>query len=166
MAEPSQSVKDLWLLDGLEDFREHSLKALGFARRQVLILTQNLDPEVFAQEDFVDALSVLARSSRHVSIRILIRDTQLAKDIFHPLVKLAQRLSSTIEIRKISQEPDNNEREFICCDSEWLVYKNDFQTYRGFVNYAAHQEVKRLQEEFTYLWEYAEEEPDFKLLFI
>lgn len=166
MAEQSPGVKDLWLLDGLEDFREHSLRVLQQARRRVNLLSQDLDPQVLAESRFIDGLSALARSSRYVQIQVLLRDTRLAKEISHPLVKLAQRLSTKIEIRKVTQEPENNAREFLCCDDQWLVYKNDFQAYRGFANYAAWQEVKRLRDDFTYLWEYGEPEPDFQLIYI
>ncbi len=166
MAEQSPGVKDLWLLDGLEDFREHSLGVLQQARRRVNLLSQDLDAQVLAESRFIDELSALARSSRYVQIQVLLRDTRLAKEISHPLVKLAQRLSTKIEIRKVTQEPENNAREFLCCDDQWLVYKNDFQAYRGFANYAAWQEVKRLRDDFTYLWEYGEPEPDFQLIYI
>ena len=53
---------------------------------------------------------------------------------------------------------------FMLGDTSKLLYKNDESAYRGFYNQAAFPEVKQLQEEFNYLWHYAEAEPEFQRL--
>lgn len=164
MAQQSPTSSDLWLLDGLEDFRTHAQKLVARSRRRIEILCQDLDAPVFGQNDFIETLSEFARSSRYVEIQVLIRDTKQAKEIGHPLIRLSQRLSTKIELRKLTIEPENNEREFMCCDTDGLLYKNDFSVYKGFANYNALGEVKQMREQFNYLWEYGEAEPDFQLL--
>lgn len=164
MAQQSPTSSDLWLLEGPDDFREHALALILNARRHIAILCQDMDAPVYGQEALIDALSHFARSSRYAQIQVLIRHTQQAKEMGHPLIRLSQRLSDKIHLRKMIVEPDNNEREFMCCDTDGLLYKNDFSAYKGFANYAALQEVKRIREEFNYLWEYGEIEPDFQLL--
>lgn len=164
MAQQSPTSSDLWLLDGLDDFRTHAIQLITKSRRRIEILCQDLDAPVFGQNDFIEALSEFARSSRYVQVQILIRDTKPAKEIGHPLIRLSQRLSTKIELRKLMIEPENNEREFMCCDTDGLLYKNDFSVYKGFANYSALSEVKQMREQFNYLWEYGEAEPDFQLL--
>lgn len=166
MAEQSKTCTDLWLLDSLEDFQSYSLKLIQGTSRRLCILSQDLDAPVFARADIVSAISEFARSSRYVQIQILVRNTKPAKEIAHPLIKLSQRISSKIEIRNITVEPEHNQREFILGDTDGLLYKNDFSTYKGFANFAAMQEVKHFHNEFTYLWEYGIIEQDFKTIFI
>jgi hypothetical protein len=164
MAQQSPTSSDLWLLDGVEDFRTHALALAAKAHRRIEILCQDLDAPVYGQNEFIETLSNFMRSSRNAQIQVLIRDTKLAKELGHPLIRLSQRLSSKIQLRKLILEPENNEREFMCCDTDGLLYKNDFSVYQGFANYAALREVKQMREEFNYLWEYGETDPDLQLL--
>jgi hypothetical protein len=160
----SNSSKDLWLLEGLDDFRQESVKLLHQTRRSLAILSYDLDAQVYAENDFIESISAFARSSSGAIIQILIKDTQPAIAIGHPLIRLAQRLSSKILVRKITIEPNNKDMAYIISDTQGLLYKNDDKIYQGFVNYSAAIEIKTLREEFNYVWQYAEAEPEFRLL--
>lgn len=166
MAERSRASEDLWLLDGLDDFRSHALQLLQHNRRQLAILTRDLDKAVFGTAEFTQALSEFSRSSRHTQIQILVKDTKPAIETQHSLIRLAQRLSSKIEVRKSTLEPTNKDMAFVLGDTDKLLYKNDDSVYRGFYNSKATSEIKSLREEFNHLWQYAELEPEFRLLHI
>ncbi len=166
MAEQSAVCKELWLLDGLEDFRRYSLELVKHCHRQIAILSYELDEPVYGDANYVQAISDFVRSSRHIHMQILVKDTKRAIEYGHPLVKLAQRLSSKIQLRKLTQQPNNQEMGFMLGDTSKLLYKNDDSHYRGFFNSAAAREVKQLREEFNYLWQYAEPEPEFQQFFL
>lgn len=166
MAEQSSTSKDLWLLDGLEDFRHYTLELVQQNRRTLAVLTRNLDELIYGTNEFVNALSVFSRSSRHTQIQILVKNTQPAIESNHQLIRLAQRLSSKILVRKMTVEPNNKDMAFVLGDTDKLLYKNDDNVYRGFFNSSAARELKPLREEFNYLWQYAEPEPEFQLLHI
>jgi CO dehydrogenase/acetyl-CoA synthase gamma subunit (corrinoid Fe-S protein) len=166
MAEQSKVSEQLWLLEGIADFSEHNLAVIKQGRRNIAILTRDLDAPVYGSNEFVQALSDFARSSRNANVQILVKDTKTAIETGHPLVRLAQRLSSKIMIRKMTVEPNNKEMGFLLCDTNKLVYKNDERVYRGFANYAAAREIKPLSEEFNYLWQYGEAELEFQILHI
>lgn len=166
MAEQSQTSADLWLLDGLEDFQQHSLKLLAQGRRQIAILSHNLDAPLYNSDAFIQTISEFARSSRYAQVQILIKDTKPAAELGHKLIRLHQRLSSKIQVRKLVVEPDNKEMGFMLCDSDKLLYKNDDSLYRGFANYQAGREVKQLREQFDYVWQYGELEPEFQQLLL
>jgi len=166
MAEQSQTSSDLWLLKSVSDFREHSIKMLSTSSRRCLILTQDLDANVYAEPLFLDSLSELARSGSQIEIKILVKNFKPAIESGHALIRLAQKLTSKIQLKKISQEPENNEMEFMICDMRGLIFKNDEAVYQGFANYNAAPEIKRLQEEFIYLWERADDEKELQLLHI
>lgn len=164
MAEQSTVSKSLWLLDGVEDFRSHALELVEQNRRSLAILTTHLDTLIYGTTEFVEAVSRFSRSSRHTHIQVLIKDTKPAIDTGHLFIRLAQRLSSKILVRKMTIEPNNKDMAFMLGDTDKLLYKNDDRVYRGFFNCDAAREIKPLREEFNYLWQHAETEPEFQLL--
>ena len=78
MAEQSTASETLWLLDSLADFQGYSLELVKQTNRHIAILSHQLDDLVYGTEDFVQALSNFARSSRHCEVRLLIKDTKPA----------------------------------------------------------------------------------------
>ncbi len=164
MAEQSPRFKDLWMLEGVQDFNEYSLKLANRARRHIAILTRDLDALVYENTHFINSISKLARTSRNAHIQILIKDTKPAKDRGHELIRLAQRLPSKISVRKMTVELDKKDVGFILFDTDGLLYKNDESTYSGFANFAALREVKQLREQFDYVWQYGEADPEFQIL--
>lgn len=166
MAEQSSVSESLWLLDGIDDFRHYSLELVKQNRRTLAILTRDLDALVYGTAEFAEAVSVFSRSSRHAQVQILVKDTKPAIDSGHVLIRLAQKLSTKILVRKMTVEPNNKDMAFIVGDTDKLLYKNDEAAYRGFFNNSAARELKPLREEFNYLWQYAEPEPEFQVLYI
>jgi hypothetical protein len=166
MAEQSSASEALWLLDGVTDFRSYSKQLVTQSRRSIAILTRDLDALVYATPECAQHLSDFVRSSRNAQVQILIKDTKPAIETGHIVMRLAQRLSSKILVRKMTVEPNNKEMGFMLGDTDKLLYKNDDAVHRGFFNSAAASEIKSLREEFNYLWQYGELEPEFQVLHI
>ncbi len=166
MAEQSKTSQDLWLLVSLNDFQEHSAKMLGDCRRKLQILSDTLDENIYGHTSLADAISQLARSGYQVDIQILVREFRPAIESGHKLLRLAQRLISKIQLKKMTQQPQDTDMAFMICDMSGLVFQNDKTVYKGFANYKAAPEIKSLREEFIYLWERAEVEKELLLLHI
>jgi hypothetical protein len=166
MAEQSSTSETLWLLDGVTDFRTYSEQLITQSRRSIAILTRDLDALVYGTPECVQHLSDFVRSSRNAQVQILLKVTKPPIESGHLLVNLAQRLSSKILVRKMTTEPNNKEMGFMLGDTDKLLYKNDDGLHRGFYNSAAASEIKSLREEFNYLWQYGELEPEFQLFHI
>lgn len=164
MSEVSSVSADLLLLDSLADFQTQSIKLVQQSRRNIAILSQNLDAAIYAQDEFVEAISSFVRSSRNAQVQILVKDTKPLIESGHKLAKLHQRLSSKILLRQLTVEPDNTDMGFMLCDTNALLYKNDDGFYKGFANVDAAVEVKRLRDTFDYIWQYGEPEPELQLL--
>jgi hypothetical protein len=164
MSIQSPTSSDLYLLDSSDDFLTFSLKLLAQTRRHLAILSQHLDPLIFDSHQFVEAVSLLARSNRHVQIHILVKDSKRLAENTHKLVLLAQRLPSKISIRNVTVEPSDKKMGFILCDSHGLLFKNDDSAYQGFANFKAEAEVKHFREAFDYIWQYGETEPELQQL--
>lgn len=166
MAEVSQVSSDLFLLEGLADFKQFALDTVTQSKRTIYLLSNELDLPVYGTDEFVGALSAFARSSRYAQVQLLIKNTKLVAEIGHPLAKLHQRLPSKIQLRKLTLEPSDNDMAFLMGDAQFLLYKNDDLFFKGFANWSAAVECKSLKEEFERLWQWAESEPDLQVLHI
>lgn len=164
MARKSQVDDNLLLLDSPEELADYSLKVIGSARRQLLILSDMLDPYVYDREDVCAALSEFARRSRYTDVKILIRDSKHLIERGHRLARLHQKLTSKIQLRQLTIEPNDQQMAYLCADQRQLVYKNDDQVHQGFVHYDDASTAKTLAEEFLRLWEFATEIPDLRTL--
>lgn len=164
MSKVSEASSELLLLEGVSDFQEQASKLIAQACRSIAILSSDLDALVYGSTEFADVISNLARTSRNAQIQILVRDTKPLIQSGHKLAKLSQRLSSKIMLRKLGVEPDNKDMGFMLCDSSALLYKNDDSIYKGFANYSAAVEIKRLRETFDYIWQHGEADPELQVL--
>ena len=166
MSTQSPASNDLFLLDCNKDFHHFALKLLAQTHRNVAILSRELDLPIFNSDEFVEALSQIARNNRHAHIQILVKDTQPLIAHGHKLIRLTQRLSSKISLRKLTVEPSDKNMGFMLCDSQSLLYKNDDANYQGFANFNAAAEVKHFREIFDYIWQYGEASQEFQELHI
>jgi hypothetical protein len=164
MSEASPASPALFLLDGLEDFKTQAIKLAAQARRRIVIFSRDLDAQVFAQAELVNALSTLARTHRQCEVFILLKKNTQKLDTSHALLRLSQRLSSKIHVRELTLEPDNTDMSYMLVDTTCVLYQNDDRNYKGFANYEAAPEVKRLLETFNYLWEYGEPIAELQVL--
>lgn len=164
MSEPSSSCPELLLLNSAQDFQEQALLLISQAKRRVAILSRELDDAIFGKDEFVQAASAFVRSSRYAQLQILVAKPQVIIERNHKLHKLAQRLSSKIELHKLNQLPEDTAMSFMLCDNQGLLYKNDDAIYQGFANPKALVEVKRLSEIFDYLWQHSDTIPEMQIL--
>ncbi len=110
----------------VEDRARTALDLCRQTRRQLRILSTCLEPDMYANEEFVRAISTLARKHRETFIRLLVQDDRPLRESRHPLVELAQRLSA-IEIRKLQdrQSLADNERVVLADNLGLMVYQEN-----------------------------------------
>ena len=70
--------------------------------RKLNIISRNLEPLIYNQSDFLEALKNLALNGRRTKIYILVSDVESILNIDHKILYLSSKLSSFIELRKIS----------------------------------------------------------------
>lgn len=145
-------------------FRQHLLLMCGVGKRRVDVLSVNLSREIFSQH-ITDAISKLARAHPGAQVRILVQDTRDLAASAHPLVSLAQRLPSSIAIKRLSEKPQHAEQGFVIVDQRYLLFFNDERERQGFANYSAKAEAEHQLEAFDRLWQFhSEPDPDLARL--
>ena len=85
---------------GRDELREQVLTLCRQARREVLILSHQLDPYSYNRIEVYEALKQLALRSPKASVRILLQDNEPVRRSGHRLLELAQRLSSRVLIHR------------------------------------------------------------------
>ena len=99
--------------------------------RTIDIISRHLDPAIFDTPDFIDAIKKLSISSKFTKIRILIKDSDPMTKNGHRLIDLIQQLTSSIEVRKISEEYKSYGEAFTLFDSKAVIYLRHSDRYEG-----------------------------------
>ena len=151
--------------EGTDEFQFHLHQMTRFGKRDLRMLTRELNPALFNHQGFQAQLSHLARYSRYSDVRILIQDTRPLIGTRHGVIDLAHRLSSAIQIRKTTLAPKTEDQAYVIIDDECLLFLNSEENVMGFANYRAKAESKHILEEFNYLWEsHSKNEENFRQL--
>jgi len=105
-----------------EENRNLAVAMVAQGRLSLDIVSRNLDPSIYDRNDFIESVKQLALSHSRARVRILVRDVASIMTGGHRLLTLAGRLSSFIELRKLSpQHKDFNKADLTDID---IVYND------------------------------------------
>lgn len=151
-------------LDGLSALREAVLERAQKTRRDLAILSHELEPPLYDTPEFSEAVSQLARSGRHARVRLLIREHDHLVKQGHHLVRLAQKLPSYVEIRRIAPEYRQALNGFMVADRESVVYQPQTDTYEAQASHHAPRWARDLLTDFQRLWDHAVPDAELRRL--
>lgn len=134
--------------------------------RSLDILSKHLDPGVFDNTDFIDAVKQLSISSRFTKIRILIGDSDPMTKNGHRIIELIQQLTSSIEVRQISEEYKSYNEAFSLFDGKGIIYLRYADRYDGFANFNRPRLVAELSNFFNEVWEHSSPDSNLRRLHI
>ena len=153
-------------LHGLVAVRDASAELVGQAERSLLLFSRALDPRIYDQQPFLDALHRLALHSQRSQVRILLVDNHRLVKYHHRLLELARRLTSRIELRRpITQYAEHGD-EYLLTDHRGYLYREHADEYEGSVDFYAPLETRRLEERFQEAWEHSQPDPDLRRLYL
>lgn len=155
---------DPFSLRGISEFAQASLHMASQATRRIDIFSHNLEPAIYAQTGFVDAVSAFARKNPHTAVHILLFDPVAAVRNGNALLSLAQRLPTSMQIRKVNQHYAGREDSFMLVDDNGLVYRAHPESYEGYAEFAAPARVREKSNEFREVWERSKSDPELSRL--
>jgi len=123
------------------------------AHRSIDLFSHHLTPGLYGDEALADAVSALARSGSQCKIRILLRDSRPLQGTRHPLILLAQRLPSHIEVKVLAEDLAKPSVAYLVVDQAHVIYFNDEANSQGFMSEDARAEAQSLLEAFDPMWE-------------
>ena len=142
-------------IDNSEACRLAALSMVRQAARSIDIVSRHLDPQMYDNRDFCEAVSQLITSSRRARVRALVRHTEPVVKRGHRLVALSQRLSSFIEIRVPAREFDEYNGAFLIVDGAGVIYRTLSDGFEATVNFNSARTAQELSRQFESMWQTA-----------
>lgn len=149
-----------------EENRAAALALASQARRSIEIFSWDLEPDIYDDPPFIEAIKQLAIDHRRAMIRILVQDSNKAVKLGHRLPYLAQRIPSKIQIRNPSQEYRDYRQSFLIADGIGILRRPLHERFEGEINFKDPISSKEQLGFFNRVWESAEPDPYLKRLSI
>jgi len=134
------------------------------AERIIRILSQNLDPALFDNDAFADAVSRVARKGRQCEVRILLQSTEQLVKRSHRIGALHRRLVSSVPIRKLTNVPETVVADFVLVDDRGLFWITRDSDKVCFANDDDRPMVKHLITQFDDLWFRSQPDPELRVM--
>jgi len=154
------------VIDGSEDNQAAATQLVRQAGRSLDIFSRDLEPRIYDNAEFADAVRALAVKTRDMHVRILVIDPDFIIKHGHRLIELARRLTSHMEIRKLHEDYCNNPEAYLVVDSRGLLHRKLASRYEAVVNFNNPITATELHNQFTEMWERSKQYMDFKRLYI
>ena len=137
-----------------EENKNVALSLVKQAHNNIDIFTQDLDAEIYNNEEFERSIFNLARKHPNTRIRILVQDSRKAAQDGHCLIRLAQNLTSSVFIHKPSPEYKDEQCSFMVVDKLGLMYRvtTNNRNYRTSINFMSPQRAGKLVDFFNEVW--------------
>jgi len=147
------------------EVRELAVALLGRARRDVRLFTRDLEPTLFGHSALLDALRTFATSRRGPSVRILVVEPDRLRGESHPLLPMAQRLSSVFALRTPIDPEDRQAAEsYLVIDEAAYVFRPLATRFEGTACLDGPARARQLAQEFDRRWERARELTELRAL--
>lgn len=147
-----------------DELRAATLALLTAARRTVHIYSRDLDPQIYDDSEFLEALTRFAVGHSQAEARIIVQDAGPAIRRSHRLIGLAQRLSSRISIREPGPQHRDYNAAFFITDSQGVIYRELGDRFDAI---AAEDDRPRARQLIRYheeVWEFGRTNPNLRVL--
>lgn len=143
-----------------------TLEMIRQARQKIAIISQELDPYVYDQLEFREALKQLVLNNRFAEVRIIVFKPEIIVRRGHKLLDLGNYLSSFIQFKKVAKEYRSFNEAVLIADEVGFVFRENIERYRGKVNFNSRSGSKSLLDVFDNMWEAAKPDPNLRRVII
>lgn len=143
-----------------------SLAMANQASRYIDIVSRHLDPLLYDNDEFAEAIKQLALRSRRARIRLLIIDARPLITTGHRLIDLASKLPSFIEIRAPARHHRGFNEAFLLADNIGYIHRQFSDRFEASIDFADRSVSANLRDRFSTMWERATPEVRFRRLHI
>ena len=146
-----------------EDNKNAAVALVKQAMYSIDIFTQDLDIKIYNHQEIEQSIFDLAKKHPNTRIRILVQDSKKAAQHGHCLIRLAQKLTSSVFIHNPSEEYKNERSSFMIVDKLGLLHRNSAidNNYNGTVNFMSPRRAGKLTDLFNEIWDYST--PDIQI---
>lgn len=144
--------------------RTLALSLASQAQHSLRILSHDLDVGTLNSTGFAEAVRRLATAHDRNRVHLLVIDPDAAIQQGSRLLDLARRLSSTIEIRKLSETFSGHRETFMVADDRGVLYRTLSGRYEGMADFNAPRRAAELIRFFDTAWERSQQFREFRHL--
>ncbi len=156
-----QSVTGTRSIIGTLDEARGATQQVAFAARRLLTMyTQDLEPAVYDQPQFLETVKKLVLAKSYAKVRVLLADPSRVVYEGSKFVHLARRITSHIEIRRVKSESRDNQSAFLIADDRALVYRLQASRWEGIVEMNDPVVARRYLNYFDEIWIASEPEAE------
>lgn len=149
-------------LSSLAEFRAHVTAVTAEAKRTLAIYTQDLEPELYDHDPFLEAIKRLVLARSHARVRVLIADPMRAIRDGNRFVAMARRLTSCIDLRNVPKELRGNPAAFLIADNNATVYRPDASQWTGVATLNDMATAARHLTHFDAVWRAADSDLQYR----
>ena len=135
-----------------EEVRAAVVEITRCADRSLVILTPDLEPEIYDHDEFLEALKKFILARGFARVRVLISDPVRAMKSGNQFVSMGRRLNSYIEFRNVKEEFRDHIEAFCIADDTALVYRVDGKNWEGISDTYEPAVARRYLTTFDELW--------------
>lgn len=142
-------------INDIPTFVEQLIALVRSSKRYLRIYSVDLPLKIYGNNELLDAISTLAIRSIESKIEIVVADIINMEAQTHPLHELAERLSSSIKIRKIDSDIKPEPADFAIADQCGWLKIIDRTQWQGFSNLNNPAKATHLHHKHTELWRHS-----------
>lgn len=166
--EPPKVVMDVvhsLNLDTIESVISATVAVITRARRYLYIYSRDLEFSIYAHKDVVEALKQFALRQRDGNIQIIIQEPESLRNQMHPVIDLAQRLSSHLLLRAPTELDDLKALSaFIINDTGGYLFRLQGARYEGHWSSNLPSKNRQFRELFEQVWQRSRPCSEFRAL--
>jgi len=137
-----------------DELREATVRIASRAERSITILTPDLEPGLYDDEAFLEAVKRLVLARSYSRVRALITDPARSVRTGNKFVALAARLSACIDIRNLHEKYRGDITDaFIIADDSTILYRADGRACDGIMGVHEPLIAKTHLDAFAQPWE-------------
>lgn len=153
------------LLSTMEEVRKAAKEIAAVAKRTISIYTHDLEPGIYDDPDFLEAVKKLVLSRPFARVRVLIADPMRAIKNGNRFVQLGRRLNSYIEFRHVHDDYLEDRTEAYCiADQHGILFRQRADRWDGLADVHAPHVAKFYLTTFDEIWHASELEQEFRRL--
>ncbi len=141
------------IVSTLEEVRAASVSVASRATRLLAMYSQDLEPQVYDQPKFIEAIKKLVLARGYAKVRVLLADPGRAVYESSRFIGLARRITSYIEIRHAHPDFRGNRAAFLVGDDRAVVYRSDASRWDGIVELNDPAVARRYLDYFDQAWQ-------------
>ena len=122
------------------------------AERGLALFSHGLEPTLYDQLDFIDAVTRLVLAHRFARVRILLIDPSFLVQENHRLVELGRRLVSFVEFRWVHRDHRIREDGFLIADDHSVLHLTQATRSYGDVSFNDRHLARKYLREFDEIW--------------